>query len=111
MAYSTDYKKRALAYKDEGHTFKELYETFKIPAATYYNWKGQVEKGVLGVKVQRTRNRKINPEELKRVVEEKPGAYLREIAEEFGCSITAVHKRLKKMKITYKKRRLPTRKS
>ena len=111
MAYSIDYKLRALAYKDEGHSFRELYEAFRIPSATYYLWKGQLEKGVIGVEVRQTRRRKIDPEELRRVVEEKPDAYLREIAEKFGCSITSVHTRLKKLKITYKKRRLPTRKS
>jgi len=111
MAYSIDYKKRVIAYKDEGHSFKELYEAFRIPSGTYYVWKGQLERGVLGVKVKQTRRRKINPEELRRVIEEQPDAYLREIAEKFGCSIASVHARLKKLKITYKKRRLPTRKS
>ena len=30
MAYSIDYRKRAVEYKDSGHTFKELKEAFKI---------------------------------------------------------------------------------
>ena len=111
MAYGIDYKKRALAYKDEGHTFKELYAAFKIPSATYYDWKKKLEQGVLGVKIKRSRKRKIDPEKLKQVIEEKPDAYLREIAEKFDCSINAVHKRLAQMEITYKKRRLPTPKS
>jgi len=111
MSYSIDYKKRVLSYKEEGHSFKELYEAFRIPSTTYYAWKGQLEMGVFGVKIKQTRRRKINPEELKLVVEGKPDAYLREIAEKFGCSIAAVHARLKKMKITYKKRRLPIRSS
>jgi transposase len=111
MAYSVDYKQRAVAYKGEGHTFKELYEAFKIPSTTYYEWKRRLEKGVLGLKVKQTRRRKIDPEELKRVVKEKPDAYLREIAEKFDCSTTAVHKRLEAMKITYKKRHLPTQKN
>ena len=111
MAYSIDYKMRAIAYKDEGHSFRELYEAFRIPSATYYDWKKKLEKGVIGIKVKQTRKRKIDPEELRRVVEENPDAYLREIAEKFGCSITSVHTRLKKLKITYKKRHLATRKS
>jgi hypothetical protein len=28
MAYSMDYRKRAAAYKQEGHTFKQLREAF-----------------------------------------------------------------------------------
>jgi len=31
MAYSIDYIKRAVAYKQEGHTFKQLREAFGIP--------------------------------------------------------------------------------
>ena len=111
MSYSLDFKMRAIAYKDEGHSFRELTDAFRIPSSTYYLWKGQLEKGVIGVKVKQTRRRKINPEELIRFVDEKPDAYLREIAEKFGCSITSVHTRLKKLKITYKKRHLATRKS
>jgi transposase len=111
MAYSIDYKMRALAYKDAGHSFRELYEAFNIPSTTYYVWMEKLAQGVLGVKVKQTRRRKINPEELKRVIEERPDAYLREIAEQFGCAIASVHARLKKLKITYKKRRLVTRKS
>ena len=103
MAYSIDYKMGAVAYKDDGHTFKELYEAFKIPASTYYNWKNKLEQGALNVKNNQTRKRKINSEELRRVIEEKPDAYLREIAAKFACSTTAIHKRLKQMKITYKK--------
>lgn len=43
--YSKDYRKRAVEYKDEGHTFKELKETFKIPTETYYDWKEKMANG------------------------------------------------------------------
>jgi transposase len=108
MAYSIDYKKRALAYKDEGHTFKELFEAFKIPSATYYDWKDKHERGILDVKIKRTRNRKVDPAKLKKVVEEQPDLYLRELAAIFDVSETAIHKRLKNLNITVKKRRSPT---
>lgn len=45
MAYSKDYRKRAVEYKDEGHTFQELREVFKIPPVTYYDWKEKIENG------------------------------------------------------------------
>ena len=32
--YSMDYKKRAVAYKDGGHTFEQLKEAFGIPNQT-----------------------------------------------------------------------------
>jgi hypothetical protein len=31
MAYRMDYRKRAVAYKQEGHTFKQVREAFGIP--------------------------------------------------------------------------------
>jgi hypothetical protein len=40
---------------------------------------------------------------LKKAVQEKPDAYLHELAELFGCSAQAVFYMLKKMDITFKK--------
>jgi transposase len=112
MAYSLDYRKAAIEFKENGHTLVQLKETFKITAQTYYNWKKlESDTGSLQFRNAKTRMRKINPEELKRAVEEKPDAYLRELAAKFVCSTTAVHNRLAKMKVTYKKRRSPTRKN
>ena len=37
--HSKDYRERAIKYKDVGHTFMELKETFEIPPVTYYDWK------------------------------------------------------------------------
>jgi len=108
MAYSIDYKKRAIEYKDEGHTFAELREVFKIPSATYYDWKEKLEKGILGMKVKRTRNRKIDAEKLKQAIKETPDAYLEELAKPFDCTPQAVFYALIKMNYTYKKRRLHT---
>ena len=34
--YSIDYIRREVAYKNEGHTLRELKDTFNIPAETYY---------------------------------------------------------------------------
>jgi transposase-like protein len=49
--YSNDYKRRAVAFKDEGHTFKELKEAFNIPPETYYVWKEKIENGYYDKKV------------------------------------------------------------
>jgi transposase len=110
MAYDEKYRVQAVSYKDSGHTFKQLKETFKIDSSTYYKWKRNKEATgsyVPPMTQKATRKRKINPKELELAVKEKPDAYLRELAEKFNCSINAVHKRLKQLKITYKKRHLP----
>lgn len=111
MAYSMDYRKRAVEYKEAGHTFKELREAFKIPPETYYDWKKKIESGYYDEKKIVERVRLIEKEKLKQAVQEKPDAYLRELAEPFGCTAQAVFKALKKLGITYKKRHLPTRKN
>ena len=113
MAYDEKYRKAAVEYKDSGHTFEELTNTFKISSTTYYRW---VEyKQEFGCFVpprygKLTRKGKIDPNKLMQAYKEKPDAYLREIAEKFGVSVVAVHKREKALKLTLKKRRSRTRK-
>ena len=105
MAYDEKFRARAVEFKDKGHTFKELKEIFGTGSYSYYKWKKSKEtKGFYVVKNEKaTRKRKIDPEELISAIEEKPDSYLRELAQRFNCSITAVHKRLKQLKITCKK--------
>ena len=105
--YSIDFKRRAVGYKEEGHTFKELKEAFGIPAETCYQWKERLENGYYEIKIKRERLRKIDREKLKRTVAENPGAYLYELAQPFGCTPQAVFSMLEKLKITLKKRLLP----
>jgi transposase len=105
MAYDEKYRARAVAFKDNGHTFEQLKEVFGIHSAAYYRWvKNKAMTGFYAPKSgKRTRKRKIDPVELKSTVEEKPDIYLRELAEKFDCSTTAVYKRLQQLKITKKK--------
>lgn len=112
MAYSIDYRKAAIEFKQSGCTFTELKKVFKITPRTYYQWVELLETtGSLKYRNANERQRKIDLEKLKQAVEEKPDTYLRELAAKFDVSITAVHKCLIKHKITYKKRRLPTQKN
>ena len=102
-----DYRLRAVAYKDEGHTFKELKEIFKIPAQTYYQWKEKLQNGYYETKIIRERKRKIDKDELKQEVAKKVDAYLHELADKFRCTESAVFYALKRLKITRKKSVLP----
>ena len=109
--YSKDFSQRAVAYKDEGHTFRELKEAFGIPPETYYQLKEKLEAGYYNVKVVHERKRKINKNDLKQAIAEKPDAFLRELAEKFKCTESAVFYALKKLKITRKKNSLPIKKN
>ena len=111
MAYSNDYRKRAIEYKDTGRTFVELREAFKIPPRTYCDWKRKFAEGHYDRKVKRQRKRKIDREKLRQAVAEKPDAYLRELAKQFDCTTQAVFYMLRKLGITLKKNPLRTARS
>jgi len=105
--YSIDFIRRAVAYKDEGHTFIELKNAFKIPPETYYIWKEKLENGYSGEKVFRERRRKIDKELLKQTIAGKPDLFLYELAEMFDCTVQAVFYALEKLDITRKKNNSP----
>ena len=105
MAYSTDFRKRAIEYMDEGHTEKELYEAFKIRATNVRRWRKLLEdNGSLKPQYRETRRRKIDAEELKQALERKPDATLPELAKQFDCAKQSIDYRLKTLQITRKKR-------
>jgi len=104
MAYSKDFRERALAYMDEGHTYKELYEAFKIHPSAIESWRKLLaETGSLEPQYRKTRKRKIDLEKLQQAIEEKPDAYLSELAKPFNCTPQAVFYALEKIDVTVKK--------
>jgi len=105
MAYSEDYRKRAVEYYYEGKTQAEVQEAFKIFPSTLRDWRTRYEAGMLKANYPKSRKpRKLPPDALISYVEENPDAFLAEIGEHFGCSDVAVGKALKKLNITRKKR-------
>ena len=106
MAYDEKFRAKAVQYKDEEHTFVELKKVFGITSRSYYEWRQNKEQSrfyILPKEGKVTRKRKIDPAELKKVIEETPDLFLKEIAEKFDCAISSVHERLKILKITHKK--------
>ena len=105
MAYSIDYRKRAIEYMDEGHTEKELRTTFKIDPSTVRDWRKLLkETGTLKPQYRETRKRKIDSKKLEQALEKKPDATLPELAKQFNCTKQAIDAALKRLKITRKKR-------
>ena len=104
MIYDIKYRLRAIEYWDEGHSKKETAEVFKVDPSTLYRWKSRLkETDKLEPKKGIQPWRKIDHSKLLEILSERPDAYLREIAEEFGCSDVAVFKALKRLKISRKK--------
>jgi transposase len=112
MAYSVDFRKRAVEFMDEGHTGKELYAAFKIYPSEVNKWrKLQEETGSLEPKYPKSRKGKIVIEELEKAVEKKPDAHLSELAKPFNCTKQAVFYALEKLKVKCKKNSLHMKKS
>jgi hypothetical protein len=68
MAHSTDFIKRAAAYKREGHALKRLQEAFGMPAETYYGRKKKPGNGHFDAKAKRGRKRKTGKGRLKQAL-------------------------------------------
>jgi transposase len=104
MSYDEKFRQRAMEYWDEGHSKRETAEVFKVGTTTLQKWKKQLtETGGMKVKKRRETWRKLEPSRLEEYVKQHPDAYLKEIAEAFGCSDVAVLMALRRLKITRKK--------
>jgi hypothetical protein len=47
MAYSIDFIKRAVAYRQEGYTLEQLRNAFDILSATFYGWEKSLTAGIM----------------------------------------------------------------
>ena len=104
MAYDRDLRLRAIKYTEEGHTLAQAAAVFKVNIGTLIGWRKRYRAtGDVKIKIRCPVNKKIIPEKLIKYVEEHPDAYLKEIAEVFGCHPYSVLKRLRKLGITRKK--------
>ena len=104
MSYDIKFRRRAIEYWNDGHSKRATAEVFKVSTTTLQKWKLQLkETGKLEPKKRRETWRKIEPVRLKEYIEQHPDAYLKEIAEEFGCTDVAVIKALRRLKISRKK--------
>lgn len=104
MSYDIKYRRRAIEYWNDGHSKKETAAVFQVGTTTLQAWKSQLnETGTLAQKKRKETWRKIEPEKLKKYNEDHPDAYLKEIADAFGCSGTAVIKAFRRLKISRKK--------
>ena len=109
MAYSTDFKQRALNYIKEGHSHVEASKVFDVGVRTLFTWEKKLrEQGHLERKKRVAKSRKIPLEELKAFVEAHPDAFLREIAAHFNCAVPSVCS-FKADQCHFKKRRLALR--
>ena len=101
MTYSTDFRRKVLEVKEEENlTIVEVAVWFKIAVASVVRW-GKV----LEANRKRKRSPQIDMEALKRDVELYPDAYHYERAVRFGITESGIRSALKRLGISYKKKR------
>jgi transposase len=104
MSYDKKYRQRAIGYLEEGHTYRETAEVFKVSTTTLQGWKSLLkETGNLEPKKRKETWKKIDPQKLCQYVADNPDAYQHEIASAFGVRLYAIQRALKRLKITRKK--------
>ena len=104
MSYDIKYRQRAMNYLSEGSSYRKTAEVFQVSTTTLQKWKSQLKKtGTLTPKKRVTPWRKIDPDKLRKYVEEHPDAYQHEMAEAFSVRLFTIQKALKRLKITRKK--------
>ena len=112
MAYDEKFRRRVIEYKEAGHTFREVYEAFRVSSRSYYQWKEQIERtGGFEYNYPKTHTGKIDTEKLLELVKTHPDWYLHEFAKQFDVWPQAIHKRFRKLGITRKKKHSPIQKS
>ena len=105
MAYSLDYRNRAMELLGEGKSQTEVAELLGIGRKTVGSWKKREEAGNLGTSYPSRRGAYyINEEAIKAHLAEKPDAYLSELAEIAGGTVQGIRHALKRMGIRRKKR-------
>lgn len=105
MTYSYDLRIKALDCIKKGWSKVQTSQVFGVTVQTLINWSKRERLGNLTPNRKREKKPlKLHPEKLKAYVEKYPDRYLREIAEEFGVTVTAVFYACKRLRITLKKR-------
>jgi putative transposase len=101
MAYGLDLRQKVIDYIENGGRVTKAAQVFGIGRASIYRWLSRKELEATKVKY---RQRSLDRKELLKDIQENPETRLKQRAEFFGVSTTAIFKAIKKMKITRKKK-------
>lgn len=108
MAYGLDLRQKVIDYIENGGRVTKAAQVFGIGRASIYRWLERKELAATKVKYRQRQLRSpqasLDIRELSKDIQENPEARLKQRAEKFGVSTTAIFKALKKMKITRKKK-------
>lgn len=108
MAYGLDLRQKVIDYIENGGRVTKAAQVFGIGRASIYRWLSRKELEATKVKYRQRQLRSpqasLDRKELLKDIQENPETRLKQRAEKFGVSTTAIFKAIKKMKITRKKK-------
>ena len=102
MAYSLDLRQKVIDYIENGGRVTKAPQVFGIRRASIYRWLERKELVATKVKY-RQRQGSLDIRELSIDIQENPEARLKQRAEKFGVTTSAIFKAIKKMKMIRKK--------
>lgn len=101
MSYSKDLRERVVCFVREGGSKTEAVKIFSVSRAVIYIWLKSASQSPQ--KTGPKGHSKLDPKKLKQLVEERPDAYLDELAVELNVSAFTVAYGLKRLRISRKK--------
>ncbi len=100
MSYGVDYRRRVIAFVEEGGSKREAARLFKVSPDTLYKWLKRQDD--LSPRPARVRHRKLDKAALLRNVKASPDMLLRERAALYGVHESSMWRALNKLKIVKK---------
>lgn len=103
--YSIHLRKKVILNIKKGLSFSEISTQFQIDYMTVKRWLKMYKEGSLqDPKPKLRKPKKLNPNDLKKYVNQNPDLTIKQIANHFNVWPQAVFYRLNKLNYTYKKR-------
>jgi len=103
--YSVDLREKVLKFLEQNNDRKAASKLFNIGKATVNRWVSQYKKKGHVIPLKRKfAFRRIDPDELKKFIDENPDLFLFEIASHFSVSLQAIFYACKRFKIIRKKK-------
>lgn len=108
QAYSIDLRKKVIKFIEEGNSQQSATKIFSLNKATVNRWCQRYKKeGHVNPRINLGSKPKIDKFELKRYVDANPDSRLYDMSLKFKVSVNAIHRWLKKLGYSYKKKPLP----
>ncbi|MDP4832315.1 MAG: transposase [Rickettsiaceae bacterium] len=108
-AYSIELRKKVIKFIEEGNSQQLATKIYSLNKATVNRWWLRYKKeGNVNARINQGSKPKIDRAELKKYVDAHPDSRLYDISLKFMVSTTAIHRCLKQLGYSYKKKPSPT---